>query len=155
MSILILLTAFLASSEAAKQSVESQAAGRGLTDPVTQREGDIPPSECHLNDQGDSPRSPSDCHAYTTRTFQCFNADYSSMKFLVILVFCLANSKRYQDEYNRLRETVEDISGLEAIRNLHQQLDDDNDGTIEPSETVDFIKADLQVSHANVWSGAC
>ena len=36
--------------------------------------------------------------------------------------------------------------GLEAIRALHQQLDDDNDGTIEPSETGDFIKADLQVS---------
>lgn len=69
------------------------------------------------------------------------------MKFLVITIFCLANSQRYQDEYKQLLNTVDDKSGLEAIRNLHQQLDDDNDGTIEPSETTDFIKADLQVSH--------
>jgi hypothetical protein len=27
---------------------------------------------------------------------------------------------------------------------LHEQLDDDNDGTIEPSETGDFIREDLQ-----------
>ena len=34
---------------------------------------------------------------------------------------------------------------MEAIKALHQQLDDDQDGTIEPSETGDFIKADLKV----------
>ena len=70
-----------------------------------------------------------------------------SMKLFVILtLFCsAARTQRYQDEYNKLFATVEDRSGLEAIRNLHQQLDDDNDGTIEPDETVDFIKADLQV----------
>ena len=40
---------------------------------------------------------------------------------------------------------IQDKIGLEAIKALHAQLDDDNDGTIEPSETGDFIKADLQV----------
>jgi hypothetical protein len=48
-------------------------------------------------------------------------------------------------EYRALAATVKDRVGLEAIRSLHQQLDDDHDGTIEPSETGDFIKADLQV----------
>lgn len=47
-------------------------------------------------------------------------------------------------EYKQLSQTVEDKVGLDAIRALHQQLDDDNDGTIEPSETGDFIKADLR-----------
>lgn len=47
-------------------------------------------------------------------------------------------------EYLALLSSTEDKIGLEAIRALHQQLDDDNDGTIEPSETGDFIKADLQ-----------
>eukprot|EP00090_Calanus_glacialis_P031458 TRINITY_DN5194_c0_g1_i1.p1 TRINITY_DN5194_c0_g1~~TRINITY_DN5194_c0_g1_i1.p1 ORF type:complete len:668 (-),score=266.49 TRINITY_DN5194_c0_g1_i1:374-2377(-) len=47
-------------------------------------------------------------------------------------------------EYLTLLSSTEDKIGLEAIRALHQQLDDDNDGTIEPSETGDFIKADLQ-----------
>ena len=53
-------------------------------------------------------------------------------------------------EYQALLSNTEDKVGLEAIRALHQQLDDDNDGTIEPSETGDFIKADLQVS-CLVW----
>jgi hypothetical protein len=39
------------------------------------------------------------------------------------------------------RETTVSPAG----RALHQQLDDDNDGTIEPSETGDFIKGDLKV----------
>lgn len=47
-------------------------------------------------------------------------------------------------EYLTLLSSVDDKVGLEAIKALHQQLDDDNDGTIEPSETGDFIKADLQ-----------
>ena len=49
-------------------------------------------------------------------------------------------------EYSTLERTVEDRVGLAAIRALHQQLDDDHDGTIKPSETGDFIKADLKVS---------
>jgi len=51
----------------------------------------------------------------------------------------------YEAEYQALLENVEDTTGLKAIRNLHQQLDDDKDGTIEPSETGDFIKADLKL----------
>ena len=47
------------------------------------------------------------------------------------------------DEYRRLFEVTEDKDGLESIRAIHEQLDDDNDGTIEPSETVDFIRVDL------------
>lgn len=38
-----------------------------------------------------------------------------------------------------------DKAGLAAIKALHHQLDDDHDGTIEPQETGDFIKADLKV----------
>jgi len=50
----------------------------------------------------------------------------------------------YEDEFTDLLKQVKDRSGLEAIRALHQQLDDDQDGTIEPSETGDFIKGDLK-----------
>jgi hypothetical protein len=39
---------------------------------------------------------------------------------------------------------------LSTPRALHQQLDDDKDGTIEPSETGDFIKGDLKVRTGNV-----
>lgn len=52
--------------------------------------------------------------------------------------------KALEHEYEILHSTVEDKKGLEAIRALHQQLDDDQDGTIEPSETGDFIKGDLK-----------
>ena len=38
-----------------------------------------------------------------------------------------------------------DKAGLAAIKAPHHQLDDDHDGTIEPQETGDFIKADLKV----------
>ena len=51
----------------------------------------------------------------------------------------------YEAEYRDLLNRVEDRSGLQAIKLLHQQLDDDKDGTIEPFETGDFIKADLKV----------
>merc|ERR1719438_151288 len=56
-------------------------------------------------------------------------------------------------EYQVLLSNTEDKVGLEAIRALHQQLDDDNDGTIEPSETGDFIKADLQPGLHESYSG--
>ena len=46
-------------------------------------------------------------------------------------------------EYRRLYDHTDDKTGLESIRGLHKQLDDDNDGTIEPAETCDFIRADL------------
>jgi len=49
-----------------------------------------------------------------------------------------------KEEYKRLLSDVKDKVGLAAIAELHAQLDDDHDGTIEPSETGDFIKADLQ-----------
>jgi len=48
-------------------------------------------------------------------------------------------------EFQKLWQEVEDKVGLEAIRSLHKQLDDDGDGWIEPSETGDFIKADLKL----------
>ena len=56
----------------------------------------------------------------------------------------------YEAEYSALLERVVDRSGLQAIKLLHSQLDDDNDGTIEPAETGDFIKADLKVGHGRV-----
>jgi len=65
-------------------------------------------------------------------------------------------SSQLEAEYQELWGAVDDKVGLEAIRSIHQQLDDDNDGTIEPSETGDFIKADLQLGlglHANIGEG--
>jgi len=50
----------------------------------------------------------------------------------------------YEAEYSALLDKVGDRTGLQAIKLLHQQLDDDKDGTIEPFETGDFIKADLK-----------
>ena len=68
---------------------------------------------------------------------------------LLILVSCFAVSSQLEAEYQELWGAVDDKVGLEAIRSIHQQLDDDNDGTIEPSETGDFIKADLQVGESS------
>ena len=45
---------------------------------------------------------------------------------------------------------TEDKDGLESIRALHRQLDDDNDGSIEPSETGDFIRGDLKKVKKNI-----
>ncbi|TRY64378.1 hypothetical protein TCAL_06869 [Tigriopus californicus] len=73
--------------------------------------------------------------------------------FLIVLICVLpwtaASSPEdlrtlHELEYRRLYETTLEKEALEAIRSLHQQLDDDNDGTIEPSETGDFIRGDLQ-----------
>jgi len=53
----------------------------------------------------------------------------------------------WDSEYRALEATVGegDKAGLAAIKALHHQLDDDHDGTIEPQETGDFIKADLKL----------
>ena len=51
--------------------------------------------------------------------------------------------QEHADEYRKLLEITDDKDGLESIRAIHEQLDDDNDGTIEPSETGDFIRVDL------------
>ena len=67
---------------------------------------------------------------------------------LAITVSYFAVKTQLEKEYQDLWGTVDDKVGLEAIRSIHQQLDDDNDGTIEPSETGDFIKADLQVGES-------
>ena len=56
----------------------------------------------------------------------------------------LGDKEEFSREYQRLYDVTFDKESLESIRALHEQLDDDNDGTIEPSETGDFIKADLQ-----------
>ena len=79
------------------------------------------------------------------RTVEAWN---KSLSLLSLTIFFLVLSHLPEDlasEYLSLYSSVEDKVGLEAIKALHQQLDDDNDGTIEPSETGDFIKADLQV----------
>ena len=52
--------------------------------------------------------------------------------------------QRREQEYAHLYRSTEDKDGLESIRALHRQLDDDNDGSIEPSETGDFIRGDLK-----------
>ena len=74
---------------------------------------------------------------------------------LLILVSCFAVSSQLEAEYQELWGAVDDKVGLEAIRSIHQQLDDDNDGTIEPSETGDFIKADLQVGESSYGYQDC
>ena len=76
--------------------------------------------------------------------------DWMSLSAILLILICLAKSDEYERQYQILLTSVEDRTGLEAIRSLHQQLDDDNDGTIEPSETGDFIKADLQVPIINI-----
>ena len=60
-------------------------------------------------------------------------------------VLCVVDGS-HEAEFLELLGRVEDQPGLQAIKALHQQLDDDQDGTIEPSETGDFIKADLKVT---------
>ena len=56
-----------------------------------------------------------------------------------------ADTQEYVQEYEQLLERTEDKDSLDAIRQLHEQLDDDNDGTIEPSETGDFVREDLNL----------
>ena len=58
-------------------------------------------------------------------------------------VVSAGSPQEHADEYRKLLEVTDDKDGLESIRALHEQLDDDNDGTIEPSETGDFIRVDL------------
>ena len=53
-------------------------------------------------------------------------------------------SIRREREYAYLFRATTDKDGLESIRALHRQLDDDKDGSIEPSETGDFIRGDLK-----------
>ena len=74
---------------------------------------------------------------------------------LLILVSYFIVSSQLEAEYQELWGVVDDKVGLEAIRSIHQQLDDDNDGTIEPSETGDFIKADLQVGESSYGYQDC
>ena len=90
---------------------------------------------------------------------------YNAMLFTVVLMatVCLASAAQgnkgvstpdnvtpvpsasdREQEYQRLWDKTPEKDALEAIRDLHRQLDDDNDGAIEPSETGDFIRADLQ-----------
>ena len=90
---------------------------------------------------------------------------YNAMLFTVVLMatVCLASAAQgnkgvstpddvtpvpsasdREQEYQRLWDKTPEKDALEAIRDLHRQLDDDNDGAIEPSETGDFIRADLR-----------
>ncbi len=62
-----------------------------------------------------------------------------------ILTEDLLRARQHQLEYEKLFESTEDKDSLDAIRQLHEQLDDDNDGTIEPAETGDFIRGDLDI----------
>ena len=82
-------------------------------------------------------------------------------------IFLTGNSKSKADDYKELFDLIEDKDGLKSIRAIHEQLDNDEiirqysigysirvlheqldndnkDGTIEPSETGDFIRVDLQ-----------
>ncbi|XP_060530320.1 stromal interaction molecule homolog [Cylas formicarius] len=48
------------------------------------------------------------------------------------------------DDFACLSMAQNDKHGLEAIRSLHQQLDDDQDGNIDYAESDDFLKAELK-----------
>jgi len=63
---------------------------------------------------------------------------------LQIIDHPVADIRRREQEYIWLYSDTADKDGLESIRALHRQLDDDNDGSIEPSETGDFIRGDLK-----------
>ncbi|XP_044152563.1 stromal interaction molecule 2 isoform X2 [Bufo gargarizans] len=45
--------------------------------------------------------------------------------------------------------TEEDRSSLEAIRTIHKQMDDDNDGGIEVEESVEFLREDMNYKDAS------
>ncbi|KAM9329418.1 stromal interaction molecule 2 [Gastrophryne carolinensis] len=45
--------------------------------------------------------------------------------------------------------TEEDRSSFEAIRTIHKQMDDDNDGGIEVEESVDFLREDMNYKDAS------
>lgn len=45
--------------------------------------------------------------------------------------------------------TDEDRSSLEAIRTIHKQMDDDNDGGIEVEESVEFLREDMNYKDAS------
>ncbi len=55
-----------------------------------------------------------------------------------------SNVERLQREYSSLYEATDDKAALEAIRDLHAQLDGDSDGTIEPAETGEFVRGNQQ-----------
>lgn len=46
-------------------------------------------------------------------------------------------------------KTCNDPLGFEAIKALHRQLDDDQNGNVDMSESADFFKTDLNHSDAN------
>ena len=48
--------------------------------------------------------------------------------------------KNREHEYEALHAATADKEALEAIRELHRQLDNDEDGAIEPEETGGFIR---------------
>ncbi len=52
-------------------------------------------------------------------------------------------TERLEKEYLMLLAVTEDKDSLEAIRDLHRQLDNDKDGTIEPDETGEYMRGDL------------
>jgi len=51
------------------------------------------------------------------------------------------------DDIACINMAATDKLGLEAIKLLHKQLDDDADGNIDLGETGDFIKQDLKLEH--------
>ena len=63
-------------------------------------------------------------------------------------MFCFFKTKNRKNCENPERYFYQALSKY-FFRALHEQLDDDNDGTIEPSETGDFIREDLQYRGSN------
>ncbi|KAI4463884.1 stromal interaction molecule [Holotrichia oblita] len=49
------------------------------------------------------------------------------------------------EDYSCLAMLSSDKHGLEAIRELHKQLDDDENGNVDLSETGDFLRQDLKI----------
>lgn len=82
------------------------------------------------------------CFTQTKVEIMCRTTISSFVVISSILLLCQTSCSP-ETEYQALLHTTEDKFGLESIRSLHKQLDDDKDGYIEPSETGDFIRADL------------
>ncbi|KAL7293841.1 hypothetical protein TKK_0012898 [Trichogramma kaykai] len=62
----------------------------------------------------------------------------------IINFFSLKGTDSCHDDLTCITMSVNDRQGLEAIKSLHSQLDDDANGNIDLSESDDFLREELQ-----------
>ncbi|XP_071056249.1 stromal interaction molecule homolog isoform X2 [Onthophagus taurus] len=73
------------------------------------------------------------------------NMGYSLLSRSMSKVVEDSHESCYVDDFDCLFGASNDKPGLEAIRALHQQLDDDANGDIDLTETGDFLRQDLKI----------